>query len=109
MSRPLLRGLTYPFDWGFVPSTRAADGDPLDVMIVHDAPTFPGLVIPCRLIGVLEADQKGERGRERNDRLFAVPAQARRERELDDVAQLPARLRQELEQFFLAATALERT
>jgi inorganic pyrophosphatase len=54
LSKPLLAGLTYPYDWGFIPSTRADDGDPLDVLIIHDAGTYPGLIMKCRPIGVLE-------------------------------------------------------
>jgi inorganic pyrophosphatase len=52
LSKSILVGLTYPHDWGFVPSTKADDGDPLDIMVVHDAATFPGLVLTCR-IGIL--------------------------------------------------------
>jgi inorganic pyrophosphatase len=54
-SKSLLTGLTYPHDWGFVPSTKADDDDPLDIMVVHDAATFPGIVMTCRVIGILEA------------------------------------------------------
>src|ERR1700751_5695099 len=73
LRKSLLTGLTYPHDWGFVPSTRGDDGDPLGIMILHDATTFPGLVVTCRVIGVLQIVQKRKKKTERNDRLFAVP------------------------------------
>src|SRR6185503_13012746 len=57
MSRPLTLGLTYPCDWGFVPSTHAPDGDPLDAFIMWDASVYPGVVVPCRPIGVLRVEQ----------------------------------------------------
>jgi len=57
LAKPLFAGLTYPYDWGFIPSTKAEDGDPLDVLIVHDAATYPGLVLRCKPIGVLEVLQ----------------------------------------------------
>src|SRR5690242_19798071 len=65
LSKSLLAGLTYPYDWGFVPRTKAEDGDPLDVMVLHDAATFPGLVLTCKVIGVLQVKQRSK-GRSRN-------------------------------------------
>jgi len=111
VSRPLPAGVTFPFDWGFVPSTEASDGDPLDALLLWDVPSFPGVVIPCRAIGVLQVEQnrrKDDRSeRIRNDRVLAIPVEARREHGLADVLSLPARVRQELETFTIAATALE--
>src|SRR4030095_3127627 len=52
-------GAVFPFDFGFVPSTRAEDGDPLDVLVLMDAPVFPGCIVPSRLIGVIQAEQTG--------------------------------------------------
>ena len=109
LSRPLALGVTYPFDWGFVPGTQVSDGDPLDAMLLWDTPTFPGVVIPCRAVGLVKVDQKRKhgRGRERNDRILAIPVTAPRFDHLRTMRDVPARLRRELEQFFFSVTALE--
>jgi inorganic pyrophosphatase len=107
LAKPLLAGLTYPYDWGFIPSTKAEDGDPLDVLIVHDAATYPGLVLRCKPIGVLELVQNSKNKEERNDRIFAVPDRAPFEGDLQDVRHLPQRAVEELEKFFEATNALE--
>jgi inorganic pyrophosphatase len=107
LSKSLLTGLTYPHDWGFVPSTEADDGDPLDIMVIHDAATFPGLVVTCRVIGVLQIEQKRKKKSERNDRLFAVPRRSHSERALKDVAELSKPIREELEKYFIATDELE--
>src|SRR5262245_4525880 len=107
LAKPLLAGLTYPYDWGFIPSTKAQDGDPLDVLIIHDAATYPGLVLKCRPIGVLEVLQTSKGGKERNDRVFVVPDRSPFEGDLQDIRRLPARAIDELEKFFEATDALE--
>jgi inorganic pyrophosphatase len=108
LSKSLLTGLTYPHDWGFVPSTKAADGDPLDIMVIHDAATFPGIVLTCRIIGILQIEQKSKKGKaERNDRLFAVPRRSHSEQGLRDVRDLSKPIQQELEKFFIATDELE--
>jgi len=107
LSKSLLTGLTYPHDWGFVPSTKADDGDPLDIMVIHDAATFPGIVLTCRVIGVLQIEQRSKNKIERNDRLFAVPRRSHSELGLRDVLDLSKPIRQELEKFFIATDELE--
>lgn len=107
LSKSLLTGLTYPHDWGFVPSTKAEDGDPLDIMVIHDAATLPGLVLACRVIGILQIEQKSKKKTERNDRLFAVPRRSHSERALKDIADLTKPIREELEKFFIATDELE--
>jgi inorganic pyrophosphatase len=101
-SRALPLGLVYPYDWGFVPGTRAADGDPVDAMIVSAAGTQPGVVVACRPLAVLYVEQNAkDGGRERNDRLIVVPvADARAP------GDVTPRVRDELETFFRAVTAL---
>src|SRR5215471_14141233 len=47
LSKSLILGLTYPYDWGFIPSTKGEDGDPVDALILHDTATAPGLVSAC--------------------------------------------------------------
>src|SRR5207248_10301467 len=107
-SKSLLAGLTYPYDWGFVPATICADGDPLDVMVIHEAATFPGLVLTCKVIGVLQVEQrsKGKKPK-RNDRLFVVPQASHADRDLRDVRDLTIAMREELEKFFIATDELE--
>jgi inorganic pyrophosphatase len=108
LTRSLILGVTYPYDWGFIPSTLASDGDPLDVMMFHDTPTFPGVVMSCDPIGALLVTQKASdgNGREPNHRVFAVPHGSEREQSITDARELPKRVRKELESFFIAAGAL---
>lgn len=110
LSRPLPSGVVYPHDWGFVPQTRAADGDPVDAMIVWDGVSYPGVLVPCRAIGILNVEQTNlESGaRERNDRLAVLPVKAPRFDAVKTVFDLPSRARDELDQFFLAATFFEK-
>lgn len=72
LSKVLPLGASFPFDFGFIPSTRGEDGDPLDVLVLLDEPAFPGCIVPARLIGILEAEQTQEEKTIHNDRLVAV-------------------------------------
>ena len=104
LSRVLALGVTYPFDWGFVPGTSADDGDPLDAMVLTDCPSYPGIVLACAPIGVVRVEQDDkDGGRERNDRVIAVPIKADRFAPLREAGDLPERMRDELQQFFLSA------
>jgi len=88
LSRVLPAGLVFPYDFGSVPGTRAADGDPLDVLVLDVPPTFPGCLITARLIGVLRARQVENGKSIRNDRLIGVgetPVNSSPMRELRDI------------------------
>ena len=83
-------GLAFPFDFGFFPSTRGEDGDPLDVLLFLDEGVPPGCVATARLIGVLEVEQKEKRKPwKRNDRFFAVATHAHSHRGCSDSTDLP--------------------
>ena len=109
LSRPLPMGLVYPFDWGFIAGTHAADGDPLDAFILTDVPGQSGIVVACRALGVLEVDQRppGQQERERNDRVIAVPVKSPRYEDLATVFDCSERWRDETARFFLNVTAFE--
>src|SRR5215204_6521657 len=67
--RVLPGNVRFPADYGFLPSTESADGEPLDAMVAAYDPVFPGCVLKARVVGALEMDEGGET--EYN--IFAVP------------------------------------
>jgi inorganic pyrophosphatase len=68
----LPEGMTFPLDFGFIPSTCAEDGSPLDIMVFTDEPSPVGALIDTRIVGVIAAEQDGDAGRIRNDRIIGV-------------------------------------
>jgi inorganic pyrophosphatase len=104
LSRVLPTGIVYPYDFGFVPQTLAADGDPLDAMVLIEAATYPGVLVSCRLLGALQIEERGLRGRP-NHRLIAIHAKPGRREEFRSFADLGRRMQQELERFFVVSTA----
>ena len=56
LATALPEGMVFPYDFGFVPATAGEDGDPLDVLVLMDAPVVPGCVIRGRLLGVSKRD-----------------------------------------------------
>ena len=103
LDRVLYSPLHYPGCYGFVPSTLAEDGDPVDILVLTDHPTFPGVVMAARPLGFLEmSDEKG-----RDQKVLAVPVNDPRYdsmRHLDTVSR--HRLR-EIEHFFTIYKELE--
>src|SRR5438309_393001 len=75
-------GCSFPYAFGFIPSTCADDGDPLDVLVLLDEPVQPGTVVPARLVGILEAEQSEDGKTVRNDRVLAVAAKSECYREV---------------------------
>lgn len=96
LDRMLFTATQYPADYGFVPETLAEDGDPLDVLILLDEPTFPGCHIRVRPVGVFWMhDEAGP-----DAKVLCVPAKDPRSSHLQDLADLPEFLLAEIEHFF---------
>lgn len=108
LSAVLAEGLSFPYDFGFVPSTVGDDGDPLDVLLFLDHGVPPGTVATARLIGVLEVRQRaeGEKKWKRNDRFFAVATHAHAHQHLQSLADLRPHLLDEVEAFFVHYASL---
>lgn len=100
--RPLPPGVTYPFDWGFIPATCGADGDALDALVLHSAACPAGTIIACKVIAVLDVRQTENGKTFRNDRYILRPVTATG---VDDV-KLNKGLKAALQQFFLDAVKL---
>jgi inorganic pyrophosphatase len=111
LKKVLPAGMAFPYDFGFVPSTKADDGDPVDVLVLMDEPAFPGCVLLCRPIGVIEGEQfdKGDKkNKERNDRIIAVERDAHSWADIRTIADLGQEFCRELEEFFVNYHRLSR-
>ena len=101
LSHTLPAGMSMPFDFGFFPSTKADDGDPLDVLVLMDGPAYPGTLVTVRLLGVIEAEQADGTGEPyRNDRLIAVADGSTERGELRHLSDLDDGLLTQIEAFF---------
>jgi inorganic pyrophosphatase len=101
LKKVLPAGMTFPYDFGFVPSTMAEDGDPIDVLVLMDEPAFPGCVLTCRPIGVIEGEQLDHKDRIRNDRIVAIEQDAHSWADVKVMDDLGKEFCRELEEFFV--------
>jgi inorganic pyrophosphatase len=99
----LPEGMQFPFDFGFIPSTLGDDGDPLDILVLMDAPAHVGCLVEARIIGVIAAEQT-DRGkkREKNDRLLGVAVHSYQHEDLDSIEDVSKTLLSQLEEFFIS-------
>ena len=103
LDRNLYSPVHYPGDYGFVPSTLSADGDPLDVLVLVDAPSFTGCVMTVRPIGVLKMIDQGSE----DEKILAVGLNNPVFRDINDYTQLYPHLLLEIEHFFTVYKELE--
>lgn len=103
LDRVLFSSVHYPTDYGFIPGTMSADGDPLDVLIIVEEPTFPGCRIKIRPIGVLLMhDEKGV-----DEKILAVPVADPRFEGITDISHLQPHWLTEISHFFDTYKLLE--
>src|SRR5579872_1053403 len=95
-------GLVFPYNFGYIPSTLAGDGDPVDVLVLLDEQTFVGCLVPSRLIGVIEAEQTEHGKTMQNDRLIAVATASPYHRDIHSLDQLNKTVVDEIEHFFIS-------
>src|SRR6202171_2610501 len=98
----LPEGMMFPFDFGFIPSTLADDGDPLDVMVLMDEPAHVGCLLDVRIIGVIEAQQIEKGQTTKNDRLMAVPIHSYNHQHINSLDDVDKTLLDQLEEFFIS-------
>jgi inorganic pyrophosphatase len=102
LDRMLFTSTGYPGDYGFVPGTLAEDGDPIDVVVLLDEPTFPGCLIHARVIAVFWM-----RDEDRADaKLLCVPAEDPRKAHLQELEDVPMHQIAEIWHFFEIYEAL---
>ena len=100
LKKALPAGMVFPFDFGFIPCTIAEDGDPMDVLVLTDAPTFPGCLVEAKVLGIIKVEQEEDGERVRNDRVIAVQLQSRLYSSANNIDDLPAGLVNEIVNFF---------
>jgi inorganic pyrophosphatase len=102
LAKTLPQGMTFPFDFGFIPSTKGEDGDSLDILVLMDFPAVTGCVVSVRLLGCIKAEQK-EKGEKplRNDRFIAVAKDSRTLSDVKVLADLRSGLLHEIKEFFI--------
>lgn len=107
LSKVLPLGLAFPYDFGFIPSTQAQDGDPLDVLVLGEDALFPSCLVTVRLVGVLQAAQTEHGQTFRNDRLLGAIETPVNRPVIQTFADLQPERLDEIETFFMAYNHLE--
>lgn len=98
VDRFLFTEMEYPFNYGFIPDTLAQDGDPIDILVLCSKPVVPGVVIPCRPIGMLEMEDEAGL----DNKLVAVPLPKVDNKfvNVNDVSELDQKIKDDIKFFF---------
>ncbi len=103
LDRKLYSPVHFPGDYGFIPSTLALDGDPLDVLILGESPTFPGCLVEVRPVGVLNMVDQGKH----DEKVLAVARSNPRFAEVDEYSKVYPHQLREIQHFFTIYKDLE--
>ncbi|ADP77243.1 Inorganic diphosphatase [Methanothermus fervidus DSM 2088] len=103
LDRVLYSPFMYPADYGIIPQTLYDDGDPLDILVMMEEPTFPGCIIEARPIGMMEMIDKGKQ----DDKILAVPVEDPRYKEIKNIDEIPSHILDEIAHFFSEYKRLE--
>jgi inorganic pyrophosphatase len=101
LKKVLPAGMAFPYDFGFVPSTLAEDGDATDVLVLMDEPAFPGCLLKCRIVGIIGGKQGDKKKTIRNDRIVAIEQDNHSFADIQHVKDLGQQFVEELEEFFV--------
>lgn len=109
MKKILPSGMVFPYDFGFIPDTKGEDGDPLDVIIISEFNSLPGIMMKCRVIGGIKAEQTADNGKKmiRNDRYLAIPKCSNIFEKIGSMDDLPKQIMKDLSAFFVDYNKLE--
>lgn len=99
LSNLLPEGFSFPFDFGFIPSTAAEDGDPLDLIVLMDEPAHVGCLLTVRLLGVIKVMQTEKGKQTENDRLMGVAAKSFEFKDVKTISELPKALVEQIIEF----------
>lgn len=103
LDRVLYSSVSYPADYGFIPQTIYDDGDPMDILVLMDQPTFPGCIIESRPIGIMGMIDGGDK----DYKILAVPKNDPKYENIKDIEDVPHHLLDEIAEFFRTYKNLE--
>lgn len=103
LDRNLYSPVHYPGDYGFIPSTLGDDGDPLDVLVLVDKPSFPGCLMEVRPIGVLEMIDQGQG----DEKVLCVGSGNPRYEDVNNYSEIYPHILKEITHFFSIYKNLE--
>ena len=98
----LPEGMMFPFNFGFIPSTLGDDGDPLDIMVLMDAPAHVSCLIDVRIIGIIDAEQTQNGKTEKNSRILGVAIHSYEHEHLVTISDVSKTLLSQVEEFFVS-------